>query len=55
MCLAKASNTTNLLQHLRKHHPVVYAELGPRKQPKQEASPVQPTYVRKCDYEVSSL
>ena len=41
--LAKAGNTTNLFQHLREHHPVVYAELGPRKQPKREASPVQPT------------
>ena len=25
--LAKASNTTNFFQHLREHHPVVYAEL----------------------------
>ena len=40
--LVKANNTTNLFQHLRKHHRAVYAELGPRKQPKREASPVQP-------------
>ena len=25
--LVKASNTTNLFQHLREHHPVIYAEL----------------------------
>ena len=24
---AKGSNTTNLFQHLRKHHPLVYSEL----------------------------
>ena len=41
--LAKASNTTNLFQHLCEHHPAVYAELGPRKQPKRETSTVQPT------------
>ena len=41
--LAKASNTTNLFQHLREHHPAVYAELGPRKQTKQEDSHGQPT------------
>ena len=36
--LAKSSNTTNLFQHLREHHPLVYAELGPKKQPKREAT-----------------
>ena len=40
--LAKASNTTNSFQHLHEHHLAVYAELRPRKQPKPEASPVQP-------------
>lgn len=38
--LAKASNTTNSFQHLREHHPAVYADLGHRKQPKREASTV---------------
>ena len=27
--LAKGSNTTNLFQHLRKHHLLIYAELAP--------------------------
>ena len=36
--LAKASNTTNLFQHLREHHPMIYAELAPKKQPKRESS-----------------
>ena len=28
--LAKASNTTNLFQHLREHHPLIYAEAAPK-------------------------
>ena len=27
--LAKGSNTTNLFQHLREHHPQIYANLAP--------------------------
>ena len=44
--LAKASNTTNLFQHLREHHPTAYAELGPKKVVKREyssSSSSQPT------------
>ena len=41
--LVKTSNTTNLFQHLHEHHPSVYVELGPRKQPKQVTSQLQPT------------
>jgi len=33
--LAKASNTTNLYQHLREHHPTVYAEAALKPQPNQ--------------------
>ena len=36
--LAKASNTTNLFQHLHEHHPTAYAELGPKKAVKREYS-----------------
>ena len=32
---AKGSNTTNLYQHLREHHPTIYAELAPKVTPKQ--------------------
>ena len=31
---AKASNTTNLFQNLRKHHPLIYADAAPKKPPK---------------------
>ena len=44
--LAKASNTTNLFQHLREHHPTAYTELGPKKAVKREyssSSSSQPT------------
>ena len=44
--LAKASNTTNLFQHLREHHPTAYAELGPKKVVNREyssSSSSQPT------------
>ena len=45
--LAKASNTTNLYQHLREHHPTVYAEaaLKPTAKPakKGESSTTQAT------------
>ena len=27
---AKASNTTNLFQHLHEHHPSIYADIGPK-------------------------
>ena len=35
---AKASNTTNLFQHLREHHPMIYAEVAPKKLPKRGES-----------------
>ena len=44
--LAKASNTTNLFQHLCGHHPTAYAELGPKKAVKckySSSSSYQPT------------
>ena len=31
---AKASNTTNLFQHLREHHHLIYADAAPKKPPK---------------------
>ena len=31
LVLGKASNTTNLFQHFREHHPMIYAELAPKK------------------------
>ena len=34
---AKGSNTTNLFQHMREHHPIIYAEIAP-KAPKQGSS-----------------
>ena len=37
---AKGSNTTNLFQHLREHHPLIYSELAPPSKPKSvEAEP----------------
>jgi len=37
---AKGSNTTNLFQHLRKHHPLIYSELAPPNKSKSvEAEP----------------
>ena len=37
--LAKASNTTNLFQHLREHHPMIYVEAAPKKlRPKRDES-----------------
>ena len=36
--IAKASNTTNLFQHLHKHHPTVYTEIGPMKPVRREWS-----------------
>ena len=44
--LAKASNTTNLFQHLHEHQLTAYAELGPKKAVKREyssSSSSQPT------------
>ena len=35
---AKASNTTNLFQHLREHHPLIFAEAAPKKLPKRGES-----------------
>ena len=32
---AKASNTTNLFQHLREHHPTLFAEIAPKAHTKQ--------------------
>ena len=50
--LAKANNSTNLYQHLREHHPTVYAEvvLKPTVKParKGESSTTQATLARNC-------
>ena len=35
---AKGSNTTNRYQHLRKHHPTIYAEIARKVKPKQQTS-----------------
>ena len=32
--LTKGSNTLNLFQHLREHHPFLYSELAPSSKPK---------------------
>ena len=36
--LAKGSNTTNLFQHLREHHPLVFAELAPPQSSKSKST-----------------
>ena len=40
---AKSSNTTNLFQHLREHHPSLYAEVTPSVLKKKDGTTNQPT------------
>ena len=60
--LAKGSNTTNLFQHLREHHPQIYADLAPSSSKAKlnsenniTESTKQTTYIGRIDCAISQV